>query len=129
MIKFAALLASLILLGLAVFQMALILGAPIGRFAWGGSHDILPTKLRIASAFSVFLYFVFAVIILSKAKVFMIVGNENLLNKAMWVLTFYFFVGILMNGISRSKPERLLMTPVAVTLALIFLYVTIASNR
>ena len=29
-----------------------------------------------------------------------------------------------MNGISRSKPERLIMTPVALLLALLFLFIS-----
>jgi hypothetical protein len=38
-----------------------------------------------------------------------------------WILTAYFTLGVLMNGISRSKPERLVMAPVALLLALLFL--------
>ena len=34
---------------LAVFQLALALGAPIGHFAWGGAHRVLPARLRIDS--------------------------------------------------------------------------------
>lgn len=36
---------------------------------------------------------------------------------AVWVLAEYFALGVLMNGISRSKPERLVMTPTALALA------------
>ena len=35
----------------------------------------------------------------------------------MWVLTGYFALGIVMNAISRSKPERFTMTPVSLVLA------------
>lgn len=39
----------------------------------------------------------------------------------MWVLTGYFARGVMMNGISRSKPERSLMTPVSLVLAVLSL--------
>ena len=52
-IVFAAVVASVLLAGLAVFQVALIAGAPLARFAWGGQHRVLPTRLRIGSAVSV----------------------------------------------------------------------------
>lgn len=35
--------------GIAGFEVALALGAPLGRAAWGGTHVYLPTGLRIAS--------------------------------------------------------------------------------
>ena len=112
----AAIIACLILAALAVFQALLIAGRPLGRFAWGGQHEVLPRKLRIGSAISILLYAVFAIIILERA------GIADMLPDAVaqvgiWVLTAYFALGILMNGISRSKPERNLMTPVCIVLA------------
>lgn len=41
---------------LALFQIALALGAPLGRFAWGGQHRVLPPRLRVGSAVSVLVY-------------------------------------------------------------------------
>ncbi|MEW9873186.1 hypothetical protein [Arthrobacter sp. HS15c] len=51
-VQLAAIAACALLAALAVFQAALIAGAPLGRFAWGGQHDVLPAKLRIGSATS-----------------------------------------------------------------------------
>jgi hypothetical protein len=112
----AAIFACLILAALAVFQAALIAGRPLGRFAWGGQHEVLPKNLRIGSAVSILLYAIFAILILERA------GLSRMLPDAVahvgtWVLTAYFTVGILMNGISRSRPERNVMTPVCVALA------------
>lgn len=121
MLTFSALTATAILIGLALFQVALILGAPLGKYAWGGANVVLPTKLRIASATSIMLYGAFAVVILSKASIITVISDQSLLNVGMWVLVAYFFVGILMNAISRSKTERNIMTPVAAALALLFL--------
>ena len=116
MISLVALLASLLLAGLAVFQGLLVAGAPLGRFAWGGQHDVLPTNLRIGSAVSIALYAGFAVLILQAAGVVSVLP-DGFVDVAIWVLTGYLLLGIVMNAISRSRPERLLMTPVVAVLA------------
>lgn len=56
-----------LLAALAVFQGALIAGAPIGHLAWGGQHRILPCKLRISSAVSIPVYALFGYIALARA--------------------------------------------------------------
>lgn len=105
---------------LAVFQVFLIAGAPIGRYAWGGGNTVLPRNLRIASGISVLLYMFFAVVLLSRAGVVQILPAGAFIDIAAWVLIGYFCLGVLMNAISRSRPERLVMTPVALFLALVF---------
>ncbi|KGH45132.1 membrane protein [Modestobacter caceresii] len=110
-----------VLLGcLAVFQVSLIAGAPLGRFAWGGQHVVLPTALRIGSAVSLVLYGLFAALILQVAGALDVLPR-GVADVAIWVLTAYFAVGVLMNAVSRSVPERLVMTPVALALAVVCL--------
>jgi hypothetical protein len=104
-----------VLAALAVFQVALIAGAPIGRFAWGGQHRVLPARLRVGSATSIVLYVLFVLIALDRVAVIAIVPDA-VTDVAMWVLAAYFALGIIMNGISRSVPERAVMTPVCVVL-------------
>jgi hypothetical protein len=111
-----ALLASLLLAALAVFQGLLVAGAPLGRFAWGGQNDVLPRNLRIGSAVSIALYAGFAVLILQAAGALSVLP-DGFVDVAIWVLTGYFLLGIGLNAISRSRPERLLMTPVVAVLA------------
>jgi hypothetical protein len=125
MIELSAIVACTVLAGLFILQILLILGVPLGRFAWGGQHSVLPKNLRIASVSSLFLYITFAVFVLSKAEVIGLVESESVLSTFMWIFTGYFFLGIFMNAASRSKHERLLMTPVALILALLFLVVSL----
>jgi hypothetical protein len=111
-----ALLASLLLAALAVFQGLRVAGAPLGRFAWGGQNDVLPRNLRIGSAVSIALYAGFAVLILQAAGALSVLP-DGFVDVAIWVLTGYFLLGIGLNAISRSRPERLLMTPLVAVLA------------
>lgn len=120
-----ALLALTILLALTVFQAALIFGAPLGKFAWGGASKYLSTRLRISSFISIILYLIFATFVTSKAGILTIISDEQVLTVGMWLFTVYFFIGIAMNAISRSKPERNLMTPLAALLAISFLVVAL----
>jgi thiol:disulfide interchange protein len=108
-IELAAVVVSVVLAGLAVFQLALVAGAPLGRFAWGGQSEVLPTALRIGSVLSVVSYAVIAWL------VWRAVGQPD--DWWIWGITAFFGVGVLMNAVSRSRPERLVMTPVVALLA------------
>ena len=48
------------LFGLGVFQLLLATGAPIGRFACGEEHSVLPARLRIGSVVTTVLCAAFA---------------------------------------------------------------------
>lgn len=122
-IEVSAYLGALVLACLAVFQLTLIVGVPLGRFAWGGAHDRLPARLRVGSMISILLYALFAAVLLSKAGSSSAVPAGRFLDITMWVCSSYFIIGVCMNAISRSKPERALMTPVALVLAVTFLIV------
>ena len=119
MIQILAIITCTILVSLTVFQIALILGAPLGRYAWGGQHTVLPRKLKMSSMSSLLVYAIFAVIILSKAGVVDFINNQSFLSIMIWILAGYFWLGVIMNGISRSKSERNLMTPIAFIMALL----------
>jgi hypothetical protein len=57
----------------------------------------------------------------AKAGLVLPLVNESVTSISIWVLTAYFALGVVMNGISRSKPERLVMTPIALVLAALYL--------
>ena len=105
-----------LLAALAVLQMLLVAGLPLGRLAWGGQHEVLPVGYRIGSIVSIALYAVFAVLVLQAAGVLSVLP-DGIVHVAIWMLTGYFVLGIAMNAASRSRPERLVMTPVVLLLA------------
>jgi hypothetical protein len=124
--QLSALLACAILTGLAIFQAALVAGAPLGRMAWGGGHTVLPKKLKVASATSIALYALFAYTALAKAELAPPLIDDTVTGIATWVLTAYFALGIVMNGISRSKPERLVMTPAVLVLTALYFILSLS---
>jgi len=64
-VDLVAIIFCIMLAALAVFQFALALGAPLGRFAWGGYHTTLPANLRIGSLVAIAIYALLALIILA----------------------------------------------------------------
>jgi len=110
---------------LAVFQLALALGAPLGRFAWGGQHRVLPGRLRIGSLVSIVIYAIIAVLALDRVGLIDVVPDV-VSTVGIWVVFAYFVIGIPLNAISRSKPERYVMTPVVTVLAVLSLLVALS---
>ncbi|MEO9229365.1 MAG: hypothetical protein ABI216_10525 [Devosia sp.] len=103
------------LLGLGAFQLLLAAGAPIGHFAWGGQHRVLPVRLRVGSIVSTVLYAVFAIVVLTRAGVFSVLPYQ-VAQVGIWVIAGLLLLGAIPNLISRSTPERYLMAPLALML-------------
>ncbi len=123
----AAIVAAVMLAGLALFQLALALGAPIGRFAWGGTRRVLPTPLRIASLVTMGIYGLCGLVLLDRAGLIHVMPNDELVRVATWGLVVLFAMGTLMNLASPSRDERVLMTPVALVLCLLSLIVALGA--
>ena len=116
MVHTAAYIFAVVIAALALFQIALAAGAPWGRFAWGGAQAKLPVALRIGSVVSLLIYSACAVIVSDRAKLIDVVGDD-VSGVGAWVVAGFLSLGVVMNAISRSKPERFTMTPVALVLA------------
>src|SRR5688572_26647152 len=97
----AAVVVYVLLAALAVFQVALIAGAPLGRYAWGGQHEVLPTRLRIGSAISVLIYAWIAAVIAYSVTLLDIPAGERLADPGIWIVTAYFAVDVPLNLASR----------------------------
>ena len=104
---------------IAAFQLALALGAPLGRAAWGGTHAHLPASLRIASAFAVGVWVLAALIVLGRGGFQVSPFPPAFLRWGTWALVGVSVVGALMNFASRSKWERFIWGPVALILAVL----------
>lgn len=119
-----AIILTVVLVGLTGFQLALAVGAPWGHFAWGGQHRVLPVGLRIGSVVSILVYALIAVIAWDRVGT-IDVFPDSFSEVAMWVIFGYFVLGIAMNAISRSKPERYTMVPVVIVLAVLSLLIAL----
>ncbi|CAN5507577.1 hypothetical protein BH09ACT4_BH09ACT4_02870 [soil metagenome] len=110
---------------LAVLQLLLLAGMPLGRFAWGGQNDRLSPRLRVAAGVSIVIYGVFAAVALARAHVISTPIPTLVTIVAMWAITAYLFFSVLPNLASKSRHERLLMTPVSAVLAILALLIAL----
>jgi hypothetical protein len=122
MVQTSAVLVVVILGALGVLQVLVALGAPLGRFVWGGAHDVLPTRLRLGSAVSVLLYAGMATVVLDRAGL-VTLPLDGFSRVTTWVLVAYFALGVVLNAISRSRAEARTMAPTCLVLALLVLAV------
>jgi hypothetical protein len=126
MVTVAAVLACLVLGALAVFQVLLVLGAPLGRFAWGGRHRVLPTPLRAGSVVSIVIYALLATVVLARADLVQLAVPAGVVRTATWVIVAYLLLGAGLNLASRSKPERAVMSPVTAVLCALYAVVALS---
>jgi hypothetical protein len=115
-----------LMIGLTLFQCALIAGAPLGHLAWGGQDRVLPKPKRIGSGASILLYAVFTLVVLQRAGLVSLIPWHGAVSVATWVLAGYFMLGIALNAISRSRPERWTMAPLSAVLAALTIVVALS---
>jgi hypothetical protein len=109
------------LAGVAAFQVALALGAPLGHAAWGGVHTRLPGSLRVGSAVSAVFLSVAAVVVLRRGGYWSGSGLASVYWWGTWALVVLLALSSLANFVSPSRWERILMAPIAALLSLLCL--------
>jgi hypothetical protein len=103
---------------LALFQLLLACGVPLGRFAWGGQLDRLPVTLRIGSGLAV-LAFLFGALVLAQLLGYLdLLQAPRLSFVTMWVFATLFAFNVLSNAMSKSPAEKRVMTPTSAVLSL-----------
>ena len=115
-----ALLGTVLLLIVAVMEILLIAGLPLGEFTMGGRYKVLPPALRIAAASSILLQ-IFGVLMLLQGGGYMNMWfGESPTRIICYVFGGFFAVNTIMNLISPSKKEKFVMTPLAALEAVCF---------
>ena len=103
----------------ALFQFALVLGAPMGEYAFGGAHSgKLPARYRAASAVSILIYAAIAGHYLAQLGVLPKLLPTTMNDLANWAVVAFNLVGLVLNSISRSKLERQFWVPVMLLLTI-----------
>jgi hypothetical protein len=115
----AAVAAAIGFTGLAIFELVLALGAPLGRAAWGGNDTNLSTGLRLASGVTVVFWPLMALIVLRRGGYRVPPFSFQVSRVGTWLLFGLLCLGVLMNLASRSDWERYLQAPIAATLAVL----------
>ena len=122
----AALIQAVIALGVAIFQIALVAGAPLGEYTMGGQRPgKLPGQFRVTAAVS-------AIIMVAQSGHYL--AQAGILNPALspgqnaivnWFWFGFAVLGLIVNSISRSKKERNTWVPVLLVSAICTLLVAL----
>jgi hypothetical protein len=123
----AALIACGILACLAILHLALIAGAPLGRFAWGGNEEILGAQQRLESAAAIVGLAAGAVILLNTVGVLRLL-TPLVAEIPCFVVAAACFALFVVHGVSRNPSERALGTPVFLVLAALCLFVGVTGH-
>ncbi|MFD1739051.1 hypothetical protein ACFSCX_21310 [Bacillus salitolerans] len=124
-VQLAAILVAILSGGIAVFQILLFLGFPLGEYSWGGKYKgVLPKKIRMMSLPAAVLGLFFGLVFLMHTNLLTI---ESILptNILVWVITVFLGLNTLGNLASRSKKEKVVMGPIAAITFLSCLFISI----
>ena len=108
----SAIIVAILFVSIAVFQVLLSLGYPLGEFTMDGYYKVLPKILRIASVANALILLFMGFVFLQHTNV--LIGLDFLsTNILVWVITIFLGLNTIANLISRSKKERYVMTPLS----------------
>ncbi len=115
---------SLLLALVLILYVLLVLGLPLGEYAMGGKYRVLPSQMRVATAISVVIQLFAILVLLQLGEILSIGLPENIAKGVGYFFGAYLVLNTLMNAVSKSKKERLVMTPLSAIAAFCFLYTT-----
>jgi len=105
-------------LGAVILYVLLSLGLPYGEFAMGGRHRIMPPQMRVACGVSVVIQLIAILYLLQAGNVISIGLPFD--RRVCYFFAVYLILNTIMNLLSRSMKEKLVMTPLSLITAICF---------
>jgi len=118
-----AIIGSILLFSISILYFLLVLGKPYGFLAWGGKHmTTLPKDAKIQTGLSIPVQLLAIYTLLKKGTV---LGSSGglIITIFSYIFMIMFFFNIVTNLSSKSKYEKLIMTPIAAFVCFSFGYV------
>lgn len=124
LVSLASIVVALIFALIAVFQVLLSFGYPLGEYAMGGNFKVLPIKLRVVCAGNTIFLLLMGTIFLQHTNV---IHRLDFIptNILVWLVTIYLGLNTIANLFSRSKKERYVMTPISSVTFLLCLFIAL----
>lgn len=116
-------------LAVALFQIALAAGLPLGAMAWGGQAQVLPVALRWASAAAATYLLLTVAVLAVRASILILPWGRGIAVWWTWILTVQLALNTAANLASQSPPERMVMAPLTAVMTLLTLVVALSPSR
>lgn len=110
-----------------ILSLLIILGLPLGELTMGGQYKVFPKKLRIVLVSQLLLQVFFVIVILQMGGFLPLWFSYKATRIILIVMAIYLSLNVLMNLASKSKKERLIMTPLSLIAAVCF-WITVAQS-
>ena len=123
--------AAVVMVGVAAFQVALVLGAPWGAYTQGGqTRGALDASGRVLAAISCAILLVMAAAILARVHDGPLKGAPRKLVTALaWFATVYSAAAVVLNLATESASERAVFAPAATVLFVLVVTTMVGSRR
>jgi hypothetical protein len=122
-----AIVCSVALLAFAVFQVLLLSGAPLARFAWGGEDHYLQPRHGRFALLTIVGCLLGIFVALQGANLFLVIPVLAS-QLACYIFAALFFAAFILTARSRSLTERRVMLPFCVILSALFLIIALAGH-
>lgn len=123
---YSAILFSILIFIIVLFQLALAAGMPWGEYAMGGKYPgRFPLPLRIGAVIQALILLGIGLIVMIRAK--MILSSwYSFSETAIWFVAGFTVLGAVLNLITPSKKERMIWGPVSLVLLISCLLVALS---
>jgi hypothetical protein len=127
----AARAAAFVIVSIAAFQVALVLGAPWGAYTQGGQTEgALDPSGRVLAAVSCAVLLVMAAAILARVREGPLkAAPARLVTALSWFTTIYSALAVVLNLASRSSSERAVFAPTAILLFVLVVTTMVGSRQ
>jgi len=125
MVTIAAIIFTILISIVIVFQIGLVIGMPWGEYAMGGRFPgTYPWKMRLGSMIQIIILFFFAFIFLLRAGIIRSRYDEFSMT-AIWFVVGFLVLSVVLNLITPSKKERAIWAPTSILLLVTTLIVAL----
>ena len=112
-VTIAAVIAVVVFIVVSIIQLLLALGKPLGKLAYGGKYETLPNNMRIMSIGAIGIFALGSISVLERAGIITILNNPIFVLVIVWIIALYLAFNTVINAISKSMKEKLIMTPLS----------------
>lgn len=120
-----ALIGSILFCLTVILYILLILGMPLGEYVMGGQHRVMPVKNRIMTTIAVIIQLFGIAVLLHGGGIIDTGLPFNVVKISCYIFAIYLSLNVLMNIASKSKKEKIFMTPLSLVVAVCFWIVAI----